>query len=68
VQSGILYNYIHAKESLLTIKMIKESSVLQMHMAIHFSAAEKREFKQKKIRSVSAINYTGNIQLPSQHY
>lgn len=50
-----------AKESLLPIKMIEESSVLQIHMSIHFSAAEKREFKQKKIRSVSALNYTGNI-------
>lgn len=46
-----------AKASLLPVKMIEESSVLQMHMAIHYSAAERRTFKQKKIRSACALNY-----------
>jgi len=46
-----------AKQSLLPVKMEEEAEVLQIHMAIHFSPAERKAFKQKKIRSAIAVNY-----------
>lgn len=48
--------YYIAKQTLLPAKLIYESQAIQIHMAIHFSAAERKAFKQKKLYVVTVQN------------